>query len=396
MPDDPHLPLAGIRVLELASVIAGPYAGSLLRNLGAEIVKVEPLQGGDPIRLWTSPRGPAVFNQINAGKQSIAVNLSSPKGQEVVRELLPTFDVLVHNLRPQRAEELGLTGRDCLSVHPPLVYVALSGFGGVGPLGDRPGYDGIGQAFGGLTGLITPLGDRPRIGPAFADLTAGLVCMAAVLIGLFARERSGEGQIIETSLIEAVVALIADQFAHQQASGAAQDFDRRARRSQIFSLGTKDDRFVLVHVSTSEKFFRSMLVAFGREELATDHRFDAYEKRVDNYDELLAEIEMTSRQEMLAHWESALASADVPFSPVLTIDDVLSHPQFDALQLFSAIEKHSGIKLTGVPWRFDGVRPAESMSAPLLGEHTEAVLSDVLSHQEVERLREEGVIGGDR
>ena len=385
-------PLHGISVLELATVIAGPYAGALLRGLGAEVVKIEPPGEGDAIRKWTSPRGPAVFNQMNAGKQSVAVNLSSEQGPGLIRKLLPSFDVLIHNMRPGRMEQLGLSGGECLAINPSLIYLSLSGFGGIGPAGSRPGYDGIGQAFAGLLGLLTAPGERPQVGPALADLTAGLVCAAGVLTGLFSRERTGQGLVVETSLIEAVVALIADQFTHYQATGQAQDSERRSRLSQIFSLRTADDRFVIVHISTSEKFYRSLLAAMGREDLLDDERFQRYEQRVDCFDELQAEFESTARQRPLAEWEELLSTADVPHSPVMTIGEVLDHPQMRALNLFSNVEPHSGIRMPAVPWRFDSERPTGIERAPILGEHTRSVLGRIVSSDELDEFSNRGVI----
>jgi crotonobetainyl-CoA:carnitine CoA-transferase CaiB-like acyl-CoA transferase len=329
---------------------------------------------------------------MNAGKRSVALNLSTDEGRDIVRRMICDADVLLHNLRPGRMDAMGLGGLDCLAIQSQLVYVALSGYGGIGPLGSRPGYDGIGQAFGGLTGLVTKHGDRPRIGPAFGDLAAGLVAMCGAVLGLYARSQTGRGQIVETSLIEAIVAIIVDQFGHLQGSGSAQDFDVRARVSQIFSLETADARHLLVHISTSEKFYRAFVTGIGRDDLLSDLRFTSYKQRVDGYDELVAELETTTRQWPMAHWEDVLADADVPHSPVLSVQEVLDHPQFAALDLFSAVESRTGIRLPGPPWRVNGYRSRQDRIGPRLGEHTEAVLGAYFDQVELEALRERGVV----
>ena len=183
-------PLDGIRVLELGSAIAGPYVAELLYLLGADVIKIERPDGGDPIRQWKVDRGPLPFIQMNAGKRSIALDLNKPEAIEVVERIIERSDVFVHNAKPGWLDKLGLGGADCLKLNPRLVYLAISGFGGVGPLGMRPAYDSAGQAFGGLLGLLSGQ-NRPATGPTLADLGTGLVAMSGVLAGLTARERTG-------------------------------------------------------------------------------------------------------------------------------------------------------------------------------------------------------------
>lgn len=386
----PAAPLDGIRVLEVGTAIAGPYTGELLYLLGAEVIKVERPGGGDPIRQWKVDRGPLPFVQMNAGKRSIALDLAKPEAVGVVRRIIEHSDVLVHNTKPGWLDKLGLGGADCLGLNSRLVYLGISGFGGVGPLGMRPAYDTAGQAFGGLLGLLSGQ-DRPATGPTLADLGTALVATSGVLAGLTARERTGRGTIVETSLIEGVTALIADLFAHQQALNAEPNFQTRARQSQIYAMRTADTGYIMVHLSTSQRFFEALMEAAGRPDLVTDERFAAYQSRVVNHELLYAELEAAFLTKTRAQWEKILGEYSVPNSLVLGLGEVIAHPQFDALDLFRDTEPTTGLRLAGPPWRFDGHRAGEGRTAFEVGQHTGEILAEFFTADERARLAAAGI-----
>ncbi len=383
-------PLSGVRVLEMASVLAGPYAGVLLQKLGAEVIKVEVPDGGDPFRAWSGAASPP-FAQFNLGKQSIVVNLREEEGPEVIRRLLPEFDVLLENSRPGRMESIGLEPARCLAINPGLVYVSVSGFGDVGPLARRPAYDLIGQAVSGLLGLISPPDGRPLVGPALGDMATGLIGAAGALAGLVSRARSGQGVVVSTSMLEAIVAFIGDAFTQWTSSRVAPSDALRSRQSHLFMFQGSDGRYVALHLSTSQKFFANLCRAVGRVEVASDPRFVTYALRMENYDALVQALEGAFGSRTSAEWEAILIAEDVPCSLVLSLPEVLELPQVEQLELFSD-PVDSGLRYLRGPWRFDGLRPPVAGRPPELGEHTESVLESVLDPDELVRLHQKGVI----
>jgi crotonobetainyl-CoA:carnitine CoA-transferase CaiB-like acyl-CoA transferase len=383
-------PLDGIRVIELGTAIAGPYVAELLCLLGADVIKIERPGGGDPIRQWRVDRGPLPFIQMNAGKRSIALDLTQPAAAGVVKRLIERSDVFVHNAKPGWLERIGLGGEDCLKLNPRLVYLAISGFGGVGPFGLRPAYDTAGQAFGGLLALLSGQG-RPVTGPTLADLGTGLVATAGVLAGLTARERAGRGTVVETSLVEGVTALIADLFAHQQALNAEPNFATRARQSQIYPMQTADRGYIMIHLSTSQPFFVALMNAAGRSDLITDQRFAAYQDRVINHEQLYAELTPAFAGRSREEWEKILTEHGVPNSLVLGLGEIMAHPQFEALDLFRDTEPATGLRLVGPPWRFDGHRGGEGRTTFEVGQHTGEILAEFFDADERARLSEAGI-----
>ncbi|MFD0439976.1 CaiB/BaiF CoA transferase family protein [Streptomyces chartreusis] len=391
-PDEPAaLPLSGIRVLELASVIAAPYAGSLLRLLGAEVVKVE-APAGDPIRKWDSPRGPLPFAQINAGKRSVVIDLKTDEGVALVKGLIADFDVLTHNLRPASMERLGLGATACHEINPRLVYLGVTGFGSTGPWAARPAYDSIGQAFSGLLALLTPPGATPAVGPALGDLGTGVVAAAGVLAALVQRERTGRGSVVETSLLEGTIALIADQFSHLQATGTQFNIATRARTSGIFMSQTADADLVVIHVSTSGKFFEALMAALDRKDLVEDPRFRTFADRSAHHEELQSEILAVTRGLPTEALLDLLVRFDVPHTRVNSLRDLMEHPQIEALGLFDDIDDASGMQFTGAPWRIDGRRPGGVHDWPTQGRDTREVLGALVGEEQLRKLHERGVI----
>ncbi|MFF2319268.1 CaiB/BaiF CoA transferase family protein [Arthrobacter sp. NPDC058097] len=387
-----HKPLTGIRILEVGGYIALPLGTSLLCSLGAEVVKIERPGVGEDFRRQQNDQSP-YFRQYNTGKRSIAIDLKTPEGVSVVKSLIPRFDVVLENLRPGKLAALGLGPEACRELRPDLVYGSVTGFGSTGPLADRPAYDTIGHAFGGLYSMWGEAGQPQLAGGLSADLVTGLSTATGVLAALVGRLKTGEPQRLETSIMEAVSVLTTD--AITQAFELGHDPTRTSRhpQAQNFCVPTSDGEYLAVHLSSSQKFWRAMCQAIGRLDLTEDPRFALYRPREANYFELVPIIEREFSTRPRAHWERVLTEADVPFAPVLSMSGYLEHEQVEHLQIID--RQADGLALVRPPWTFNGVRPDRHGRAPKVGADTRAVVGEVLSTETVEELLAAGVLYAD-
>lgn len=383
-------PLSGIRVLELSAYIAGPYATSILATLGAEVIKIEPIKG-DAFRIGQNNKSP-YFVQYNAAKKSVAVDLKSDEGRTIVEKLVGAVDVLVENMRPGKLDQLGLSKAHCSALNPALVYASVSGFGSGGEWRDRPSYDSIGQAMGGIYTFMNDPGDVRLTGTCIADLITGVNTAMGIMAALLGRERSGRGTHLETSVFEAVSTLTIDAMTQALDRNSNPVRQTRHPQAQNFCLETKSRDFIVLHLSSSQKFWQNLMRAVGRADLIDDPRFLTYASRVDpeNYaviaDVLRGEFLKRSR----AEWEDALAKADVPYAPALTMLEIHEHPQAQWLDMFGTTPE--GQTLVRPPWRFDGKRPERNEAAPRIGADTRKVLSAFIDEAELDRLAKLGVI----
>lgn len=383
-------PLSGIRILELGGYISAPYATSLLCALGAEVVKVERPGGGDDFRRHQGVSSP-YFVQYNTGKRSLAVNLKSAEGIALVKALVPTFDVVVENMRPGKMTGLGLGAEVCAELNPRLVYVSVTGFGPDGPLADRAAYDTMGQAAGGLYTIMSDDGRAQLSGTCVADLITGLSTATAVLAALVGRGTTGSGQLVETSLMESISLLTVDAMTQYFDSGHV-DPSRQSRhpQAQNFVLRTAGGPDIAVHLSSSQKFWFSFLDAMERPDLRTDPRFTTYGTRTANYFELVPLVEAEFLSRTSDEWETRLTEADVPFAPVLTVSGYAAHPQTQWLGMVDP--ERNGLSLVRPPWRFDGKRPERAAEAPHVGEHTREIASEVYDDATIDRLIASGIL----
>jgi crotonobetainyl-CoA:carnitine CoA-transferase CaiB-like acyl-CoA transferase len=385
-----HKPLQGIRVMELGGYISGPYATSLLCALGADVVKVEKPVSGDDFRRSIDDRSP-YFIQYNAGKRSLSVDLKRPGGVALVKRLVPHFDVIVENMRPGKLEALGLGAKDCAELRPDLVYTSLTGFGEGGPLAQRPAYDTIGQSFSGLYSLLGDEGHPQLSGVILGDIVTAISTAMGVLAALVGRGRTGEGQHLQTSIMEAVSMLTVDQFTQYFEKGHRNP-SRQSRhpQAQNFCLRTASGEFVAIHLSSSQKFWSGFAQAIGRPELSDDPRFATYPERVVNYFDLVELVEPQLLLHTLEEWTKILTEHDVPFAPVLTVGGFAEHPQTQWLELIEP--EKDGVALVRPPWRFGGERPTRESRAPRVGEHSLDVASEVCDDAHVRELVETGVL----
>ena len=378
------LPLAGFRVLELGAYISGPYAGTILGSLGADVVKVEPPKGGDAFRRNVGTGSP-YFAQYNAGKRSIAIDLKRPEGLALVKALLPRFDVVIENSRPGKMAQLGLGPEDCKAVNPQIIYASVSGFGDSGPLRDRAAYDSIGQSIGGYYAIMNDPGQARLTGTCIADLVSGMVNAMGIMAALAGRGNgNGGGTVLKTSLLEAMSTVTIDAMTQYYETGESPTRQTRHPQAQNFCLLTSSGDSITLHLSSSEKFWRCLVSAMERPDLLEDPRFTRYADRMDHFWDLKPIVEAEFLKRDRAEWEHRLTVEDVPFAPVLTMQEVAEHEQTTHLDLIETAA--DGHVLVRPPWRINDVRPHRAAPTPVVGEHTVEVASEVLEAQDIADL----------
>ena len=389
--------LDGIRILDLSSYIAGPFAAMLLADMGAAVVKIENTGGGDPFRKWgQEPRMYSpLFRSYNRNKRSMTLNLRDPEGKEIFLKMAAGADVVIENYRPGVMDRLELGYERLNDLNPRLVYCGISAFGQSGPYRERPGFDTLGQCLSGLLSqIIDPRAPQPP-GLAFSDHLGGMFACYGILIALMAREKSGKGQKVETSLMEASMAFIGRSIIQYFATGDVPNVESRGRSAGVYALLAGDGLPFVIHLSHLNKFFVSMAEALGHPELAEDSRFKDREDRLANYDELKALLQEIVSAEPRQHWLDALGEHDVAHAPINRLDEVFEDPQVKHLDRIMELEhpKHgtihtvrSGVNLSETPFRVSALPPE-------LGEHTAEILRELgFSEERIGQLGEAGTV----
>ena len=400
MTDLNHGPLDGIRVLDLTRVVAGPYCSMFLGDLGADVVKVEQPGTGDDTRGWGPPFAggeSAYFLSINRNKRSLALDLKSKRAVELLRQLIKVADVVIENFRPGTMERFGLAEQDLRKLNPRLIYASLTGFGADGPMSDWPGYDLIVQAWGGLMSITgTPDGEPVKVGVAIIDLVAGLMLGKAVTAALFAREKIGVGQRIDTSLLEAEVASLINVGSNYLVGGKVPTRWGNAHPNIVPYQNFKTADGYLVIGVASEVIWKRFCQAIGRPNLTDDARFANNSLRVENRTKLIALLSEVFLQRDNETWFKLLTAAEVPCSPVQTIDQVFQAPQVLHRDMVMEIEHPTAgkVRMAGIPVKFSVTPASLRLPPPLLGEHNEAILSNWLgmSAEAIDELKKEKII----
>lgn len=397
-------PLAGVVVLDLSRVLAGPYCTMMLRDLGARVVKVERPLVGDDSRHFPpfieGTRDSGYFISINRGKESVVIDFDAEGGRELIFELASKADVLIENFKPGLLERKGLTPEGLLSRNPRLVIARLSGYGQTGPDSELPAYDISVQARSGLMSITGPEGGEPvKIGSAISDIGAGLHMAIAVLAALHERQTSGLGQVIDLSMLDASVALLENSIVRRSMGGfTPQPIGQRHPSITPFD-GYRCADGVMVIGAGNDAIFRRAAAVLGHPEWCDDPRFADNEARTHHQREMKGEIEAVTTQRPLAEWLQLFRQARVPASKIQDIEDVIADPQVRERGLVEtfhhpATGRDFDIVATafGHFSRTPGSSPA---TAPALGEHGDALLSELLGYdrERIETLRDKGVIG---
>ena len=393
-------PLDGVRVLDLTRVVAGPYCSMFLGDLGAEVVKVEQPGMGDDTRGWGPPFAggeSAYYLCINRNKQSLTLDIKSKRSVELLRELVKVADVIIENFRPGTMERLHLSEKELRELNPRLIYASLTGFGADGPMSDWPGYDLIVQAWGGLMSITgTPEAEPVKVGVAIIDLVAGLMLGKAITAALYAREKIGVGQRIDTSLLEAEIASLINVGSNYLVGGKVPTRWGNAHPNIVPYQNFKTADGYLVIGVASEVIWRRFCQAIGRAELIDDNRFADNSKRVANRVELIRLLGEIFLQRNNAAWFKLLTDAEVPCAPVQTIDQVFQAPQVLHRDMLMEVEHPTAgkIRMAGIPVKFSVTPASVRMPPPLLGEHNSAILKNWLgmSAGAIDELKREKII----
>ncbi len=383
-------PLAGIRVVELAVVIAGPAASATLADWGASVVKIEPL-GGDPQRRNTER---CYFDLDNRGKRSVGLNLKSEEGRRIALDLADAADVFISNLRPDALERLGLDPRTLMARNDRLVYGLITGYGTTGPASGKAGYDiGAFWSRAGVAAALAGGGNEPAVSrPGMGDHTTGLALTAGIAAALFQRERTGSGTLVSTSLYRAGTYVISSDLTARLNGSHPRTGLRRAMYNPLLACyRSSDDRWFWLLGLEPERHLPAVLLAVGRVDLLADERFASFQGILRHSDTLMAILDVEFATRTLDEWVPIFAEHDVWWDAVQDLDEVLADPQLDASG--AILEDGRGMRMIGPPVDFSTQPAAVVTAAPEAGQHTEDVLLELgVGQAGIARLRERGVI----
>ncbi len=368
-------PLAGIRVVEQGTFITGPCCAMMLADIGADVIKVESPGVGDPYRNFRGGLYSAHFQAYNRGKRSLTLNLKDDADSEVFRRLIAEADVYIQNFRPGAAARMGADWESLRAINPRLVYCSISGFGQDGPYAHRPSYDSVTQALSGFLGVATDPNNPRLLGPAMADAQTGIYAALGIAGALVERGRTGKGKLIEISMLEAMMHFAVEPFTGYFALGEIPNALDRPRLAQAFILTCGDGRHLGVHLSSLDKFWDALVEALGAQALAADPRFDIRQRRIDNYEALLAELNAITRTRTRPQWLERFAGFDLPYAPLNNVEEAANDPQARHLGMVVPVAgRIEGAKeALRSPFTFDHQRATESRAAPLVGQHDQPI-----------------------
>ena len=392
-------PLKGIRVLDLTRILAGPYATMILRDLGAEVIKIEQPGVGDEARDFGPFKNDfsLYFMSVNRGKKSITLNLKSPRGKELFLELVKGSDLLVENFRPGTMEKLGLDYESLKTHHPSLLYAACSGFGQTGPYATRGAYDMIIQGMGGIIS-ITGEPDRPpvRVGTSIGDITSALFTAIGILSALRHRDQTGEGQLIDVGMLDCQVAILENAMVRYFSTGdIPRPLGRRHPAITPFEIFESADSYVVIAIGNNE-LWRKFCEHVDHPELIDDERFHTNALRTENHESLFPILAEIMCRRTTDEWVEALEAIGVPCGPVNTVDKVANDPQVLARDMIAEVEHDTTgtVQIPGIPIKLSETPGQIDAPAPNLGEHTSEILTGLLGlgAEEVNQLKQDGTV----
>ena len=393
-------PLSGVRVIEAARVLAGPFCGQLLADLGADVIKLERPGSGDDTRGWGPPfHGPlsAYFLSCNRSKRSVTLDFAKPDGNDILHQLLAKSDVLVENFRTDSLGKLGLTPESLLARHPRLIVCSISGFGRTGPLKNAPGYDLAVQAMSGLMAFTGPVEGPPcKVGVAVVDILTGLYSATAILACLHAREKSGHGYAIDLALLDCALAAQVNVAQAYLTSGTVPERQGNAHLQIVpYQLFATADGWLVLNVGNDGQW-RAFCEAAGAVDLAREPRYATNRQRVELREELVPKIEALLKSLRTAEWEKRLSEANVPHAVVWDYADVFQQQQVleRGMKVTVRDPKGSEVDLVGSPFHIVGSTLPPPSMPPMLGEETADVLGEVLGldSARVDDLRSRGIV----
>jgi len=400
--DEPAIhPLQGVRVLDLSRVLAGPWCTMTLGDLGADIVKVEHPEGGDDTRGWAPPSiggESAYFICANRNKRSVAVDISRPEGQEIIRRLALDSDVLVENFRAGALGRYGLDYERIRELNPRIIYCSISGYGRSSPMADRPGYDFVIQAEGGLMSITGEVDGPPmKVGVAVADLFSGMNATQAILAALIARGRTGRGQHIDIALIDGQIAMLANVASACLVSGKRPGRYGNAHATTVpYQIFETSDADIALAIGNDRQFAILCRAVLGLPELVEDERFRTNSARVRNRGELLPVLQARFKEGRRASWLQKLLAAGLPAGSVRGVDEALAAPEVAARGMVEEIDHPTAgrIRLIGSPLKLSDTPIRKPSAPPLLGQHTREILRGRLDYSDevLEALEEAGII----
>ena len=388
--------LDGTVCIDISGHVAGPYAGSLLGDLGCEVIKVELPSGGDTHR-GRNPQyqsyGPS-FRALNRNKKSITLNLREKKAREILLKLLETADILIENFRPPTRKRLGLDYEELSKLNPKLIHCSISGYGQSGPYRDKPGFDTIGQALSGMLSLVTDFDDPKVAGFSITDHSSGIFAAHGIMAALLARQKTGRGQFVDISLLQVSLAFIESHVADYLNGGEAVSRDNFPR-GRIYCLIASDQKPLVIHLSGHQDAWEGLLKAAGRTDLLEDARFATRKDRTERHWEIVKILQETFSKQPRDYWLKRLDANSIPNAPISTIQEVFDDPQIKHMGIPKQIHhpKMGTSNLVGSPINLSDTPPQFFRPAPLLGENTEEILERLgYDNVAVKELRASGVI----
>jgi crotonobetainyl-CoA:carnitine CoA-transferase CaiB-like acyl-CoA transferase len=379
-------PLDGILVIDLSRVLAGPYCTMELADMGATVIKIEIPGSGDDTRAYGPPflQGESTyFMSVNRNKKSLTLNLKDGRGKDILRQLLQKGDVLVENFRPGTLDSLGFGFDAVHTLNPKLIYCSISGFGQTGPYAQRPGYDLIAQAEGGVMSL-TGEPDHPpvKVGLSFADVTAGMNAFSGILLALLARQQTGEGQRVDVSLLDCQVSLLTYQAAIYFATGKSPErLGNKHPSITPYETFEASDGHIIIACG-NQGFWEKFCKLAGLEHLLADERFSTMKKRVENRAELTPLVAATVRTCTRHEWYELLDREGIPCGLIKNVAEVCTDPQVLARDMVVQLNHPTAgaISVNGVPIKLSGTPGEVKDPPPLLGQHTEVILAEILGY----------------